>query len=261
MKIIIQDRNVCNIPILDLYEANEKENRPIVIMLHGAKGRKEKYIERALEYAKNGYFVTLFDAYGHGELRNIYENVELTGYDKSNIDKLLRVYFETSKYINIIIDSYKDIIYADSDRIGLIGVSMGAHTIYYNIAKERNPKVKVVVSINGSPSWVNFVRRYVASIPDGYIRFSENEIIKAEKYMKTIEPINYVNNFNDFPLLILNGKMDKLIPINDVRNSYTELQRNYDNKQLIKFIEYEEVGHTVTTEMLEEAYRWIKVHI
>lgn len=54
--------------------------------------------------------------------------------------------------------------------------------------------------------------------------------------------------------------MDQLIPINDVRNSYTKLQSSYDNKELIKFIEYEEIGHTVTNEMLEEAYRWIKVH-
>lgn len=42
MKIIIQDRKVCNIPILDIYEANEKEKRPIVIMLHGAKARYEE---------------------------------------------------------------------------------------------------------------------------------------------------------------------------------------------------------------------------
>lgn len=257
----MQDRNVCNIPILDIYESSEKENRPIVIMLHGAKARKEKYIERALEYAKNGYFVTLFDAYGHGELSNIYEKVELTGYDKSNIDKLLRCYTETSKYINIIADSYKDIIYADSDRIALIGVSMGAHTIYYNIAKERNPKIKAAVAINGSPSWVNFVRRYVEAIPDGDKRFCENEIIQVEKYIETIEPLNYYYNFGDFPLLILNGKMDKLIPINDVRKSYTKLQSNYNNRQLIEFIEYEEIGHTVTTEMLEEAYRWIEMHI
>lgn len=261
MKIVIQDRNVCNIPILDIYQANEIEKRPIIIMLHGAKARKEKYIERALEYAKNGYFVTVFDAYGHGELRNDYENVEITGFDKSKIDKLLRFYTETSKYINIIIDSYKDIIYADSDRIGLIGVSMGAHTIYYNIAKEKNPKIKVAVAINGSPSWVNFVRRYVAAIPDGDTRFSENEIINVEKYIKTIEPLNYYYNFNDFPLLILNGKVDKLIPINEVRNSYTKLQSCYDNNQLINFIEYEEIGHTVTNEMLKEAYKWIKVYI
>lgn len=47
MKLIIQDRKVCNIPILDIYEVNEKEKRPVVIMLHGGKGRKEKYIERS----------------------------------------------------------------------------------------------------------------------------------------------------------------------------------------------------------------------
>ena len=79
--------------------------------------------------------------------------------------------------------------------------------------------------------------------------------------MESIEPLSYLKNFKDFPLFMLNGKIDKLIPINDVRKSYTKLQSNYNNKQLIKFTKYEEIGHTVTTEMLEEAYRWIKVHI
>lgn len=258
MKLIIQDRKVCNIPILDIYEVNEKEKRPVVIMLHGGKGRKEKYIERALKYARSGYFVTLFDAYGHGELKDVSPKVQMTGYDKTNIDKLFSVYFETSKYINIIIDAYKDIKYADPNRIALIGVSMGAKTVYYNIAKERKPGVKAAVAINGLPSWVNSVRTYVKSIPNGNEKISENQIIEAERYIETIEPLNYAQNLNDFSLLILNGKEDKIMPVNEVKKAYARLESNYDNKELIKFIEYEGVGHVVTDEMLEEAYEWIE---
>lgn len=52
----------------------------------------EEKVERAFEYAKNGFFVTLFDAYGHGELKKDTETLEPPSYDKSNIDKLLRLY-------------------------------------------------------------------------------------------------------------------------------------------------------------------------
>lgn len=57
---------------------------------------------------------------------------------------------------------------------------------------------------------------------------------------------------------MLNGKEDKIMPVNEVEKAYVKLQSNYDNKELIKFIEYEDVGHVVTEEMLEETYEWIE---
>lgn len=261
MKMILQERNVFGIPMLDVFQFDVKEKRPIVILLHGANGSKEKYIERAFKFAKNGFFVTLFDAYGHGELKNNSESEEIAGYDKANIDKLTKVYIETSKYINIIVNSYEDNEYSDSNRIALVGVSMGAFTIYYNILNERNPKVKVAVPINGSPSWVSFVRKYASTIPVEKITFTESDIIKAEKYIETIEPLNSIRNLADFPLLMLNGEKDELIPIDDIRKSYTKLQAKYMDKDKIRFIEYAEIGHTVTPKMLEDACRWIKEYV
>jgi len=261
MKIVIENRNVNNIPVLDVYELEPKEKRPIIIMLHGANGCKEKYIERAYEFVKRGFFVTLFDAYGHGELKGESETLDISNFRKNTIDSLLRVYFETSQYLNTIIDSYKDNAYADSSRVGLLGVSMGAHTIYYHILKEKNPNVKVAVPINGSPTWQSFIRRYISNFPTGAFNFNEEDITKIEKYIENIEPLNYRENSREFPLLMINGEKDELIPINNNRKSYSELLNTYKNKELIKFIEYEGVGHTVTPQMLDSAYEWIKKHI
>lgn len=261
MKIVIEDRNVCGIPILDVHEIDIKEKRPIIIMLHGGNSSKEKNIERAYKFVKRGFYVTLFDAYGHGELKNKNKILDIINTEKSNIDNLLRVYCETSQYINTIINSYKDNVYADSNRIGLLGVSMGAHTIYYHVLKEKNPKVKVAVPINGSPIWQSFVRRYISNSPTDVLNFNEDDIIKIEKYIESIEPLNYAGNAKDFPLLMLNGEKDELIPINNIRQSYINLQNNYKDKQLIKFIEFEGIGHTTTSQMLEFACEWIKKHI
>lgn len=261
MKTVIEYRKVSGIPILDLYEIDVQEKRPILIMLHGGNSNKEKNIERAYEFVKKGFFVTLFDAYGHGELQNTGEIFEITDTQKSHIDKLLKVYVETSKYINTIIDSYRNSIYADSDRIGLIGVSMGAHTIYYHTLKERNPHIKVAVPINGSPIWTNFVRRYISKETVNSLNISEENIIKVEKYIENIEPLNYKENSKDFPLLMLNGEKDELIPITNIRQSYKILQSEYSDKQLIKFIEFEGVGHVVTPKTLEIACEWLKKYI
>lgn len=44
-------------------------------------------------------------------------------------------------------------------------------------------------------------------------------------------PLNYVQNLNDFSLLMLNGKENKIIPVNEVKKVYVKLQSNYDNKE------------------------------
>lgn len=218
-------------------------------------------IERAYEFVRKGVFVTLFDAYGHGELKNTAEIFEIANSEKADIDKILRVYVETSKYINSIIDSYGNNIYADPSRIGLMWGSMGAHTIYYHILKERNPLIKVAVPINGSPIWASFVRRYIANSSTNSLSINDIDIIKVEKYIESIEPLNYKENIKDFPLLMLNGEKDELIPITNIRKSYSVLQNKYVDKQLIKFIEFEGIGHVVTPETLEIASEWLKKYI
>ena len=259
MNIIIQDRNVSGIPIIDVYESDVKEKRPVILMLHGSGSRKENFLVMAYDCVKNGFFVTLFDAYGYGDLKDSRHQME-PGFNKENIDNLLKDYTETSKYINIVANSYEDNEYVDSNRVALIGVSMGAHTIYYNILKERSPKIKVAVPIIGSPTWVSFVRSNIALMSTNNIEIAETDIIKAEEYMKAIEPLNFSSNLANFPLLMINGIKDEIIPINVVRKSFIKLQEDYIDKQKIKSIEYD-VGHTYTWEMLQETYKWIKEYI
>lgn len=255
MKVVIEDRKVCGIPVLDIYETNAAK-RPIVIMLHRGGGRKEENIEIAYEYAKKEFYVTLFDAYGHGELRD--DNSQS---GEMTIEKALKWYLETSMYLNIIINSYGECVYADFSRIGLIGVSMGACTIYYNILKERNPNVKAAVSIIGSPSWVSFVRRDLSSLPVEGLKYSEEDISEMERYVKQNEPLSYAKGFNDFPLLMLNGEKDELMPISNVRQAYDGLRKNYTDKQLIKLFEFEGAGHSTAPEMLQLGFQWLRKYV
>ncbi|MEW8956747.1 alpha/beta hydrolase family protein [Clostridium sp.] len=226
----------------------------MIIILHGGNGKKEKHIEKAYDFVKKGFFVTLFDAYGHGELKSIDNTKDF------NIDNLLKCYLETTKSINIISNSYEDNIYGDLNRIGLMGISMGAHTIYYNILKERKSNIKAAVPINGSPCWITFVRRYINNISDKNLFFANEEIIKLENYMKNIHPLSSKGSI-DFPLLMLNGEKDNLIPIDVVKKSYNQLKETYTQKELIKIIEYKDTGHIVIPEMLESACNWFKKYL
>jgi predicted esterase len=57
---------------------------------------------------------------------------------------------------------------------------------------------------------------------------------------------------------MLNGEADRLIPIEDVRKTYTLIKNNYENHDNIRFIEYRSHDHIANEEMLKEAANWIK---
>lgn len=255
MRVIIENKSVCKIPVLDIYNMDAVERQPMIFILHGATGKKENNIERAYEFAKEGFFVVLFDAYRHGELKD--ENT----YSQQDAAEVFKVYSETSSYINILIDSYKDNSFADFERIGLMGISMGAHTIYNYITKERSPNVKVAVPIIGSPVWTGFVRRFIGYMPDLAQKMDEQQIVRIEKYVDSIQPYKHLQKVKDFPLLMLNGETDERISINDLRNVYTELLGVYSQKDYIKFIEYKGVGHQATQNMMLEARSWFKKYL
>ncbi|MEN6326006.1 MAG: hypothetical protein ABFD18_07350, partial [Syntrophomonas sp.] len=68
------------------------------------------------------------------------------------------------------------------------------------------------------------------------------------KKIKKIEPSNSLKNIRDTPLLMLNGAADRLIPIEDIRKTYTLIKNNYDNSDNIRFIEYRGHDHIANEE-------------
>lgn len=200
---------------------------------------------------KQGFYVLLFDAYGHGELKTLKDD------NSYEINELLKVYLETSKYINQVINFYKhNNGFGDFNRVGLLGFSMGAHTIYYYITRERQMGSRAAVPVIGSPSWVSFVRRFIKSIKELEGLYEERKITEIEYYISKIQPLNFISNIKDFPLLIINGEIDERIQIEDIREFYKNTYQLYDNKENIRFIEHKGVGHKVTEEMLNSTIKW-----
>jgi len=254
MKLTLTSRKISEIPVLELYWVGSGEKQPMVIMIHGFTARKENVLPYAYYVAKEGYHTILFDAYEHGEL----ETAQFKNY--SNLEKKAHMHtiiFKSSKNIDPIIAAFADHQSVDNKSVGLIGFSMGGMIVYDYIYRLRSPNVKVAVPIIATPQWEKSVRRDLARDP-GFARyFDEQKISQIENR----QPSSHLDKVKDFPLLILNGELDEIMPIGDVKEFYERAKRSFTHKELIKLIEYKGIGHTPTFEMLSEAIAWLKRYL
>jgi len=252
MKVIIENKYISNIPTLEIYnECTREEKRPLVFIMHGLGSSKERNLEYGYRLVQHGFFAVSFDAYMHGE--QITEEFR----SKDSFEKFLSVFDivkETTKYIDIIIENYKEDERVDADRIGLIGVSMGGFIIYNYLANNKDHNIKACVPIISSPYWSNASKTFVEKNPKTNKYFDEEKF----KFIESIEPINSLKSMKDFPLLMLNGEDDELISVEGVRESFNMIEKNYTNKDMIKLIQYKGVGHERAPMMIGEACRWLE---
>ena len=117
-----------------------------------------------------------------------------------------------------------------------------------------NPKIKSAVILNGSFTWEKYneglVRRLDLEVTDKLHEIGE----KAKK----LDPFNKLESLKDRPILMLHGKKDSLVPIDNQSLFYQRIEPLYRDKEKIKLIEYPNLDHYVTTNMMEESIIWFK---
>lgn len=254
MRLALTDRKLSGIPVLELSSEHAHQKQALVIMMHGLAARKENVLPYGYYVAAEGYHTILFDAYNHGEL----ETAQFKRY--SDLEKKATMYtviFKSSENIDTIIDAFSDDQSVDSGRVGLIGFSMGGMMVYDYISRRRSPKVKAGVAIIATPEWGKSIRRNMALEPAYAKHFDEQKISQIEQR----QPSNYLSTLKDFPLLILNGELDEIMPIDDTKEFYHRARQNYTQPDLMRLIEYKGIGHTPTFEMISDAIAWLKRYL
>lgn len=252
MKFILENKEISGIPVLEIYQTNIYEKRPLIFLIHGLTGKKENMVEYGLEFAKEGFYLCLFDAYMHGELKSDTIN-NLDDYINLKPNLFFNIHDETAKNINILLDSYANSKSTDWNRVGLTGISMGGLVIFKYLTNYYRENIKAAVPMLGSPAWYNGITNYMSTMnkPDFY---SQEDL----DYLKKIEPFNVIKNIKNVPLLMLNGENDSTIPIKDIRICFNTLRENYINEDRLKLIEYPGIGHQVTDDMVNETKIWFK---
>lgn len=239
-KITIQE-----IPAIIFRPAEVKEPIPTIIFYHGWGSSKELQRMRGFILSSVGYQVIIPDAIYHGE-RN-----KLNGYSWGMAKEYFwDVIFKNIEEFNILNKELVSKYNADPKRIAVMGNSMGGFTAGGIFT--HNKDVKTLVVFNGSCWWENFNKN--ATEPEDETLKKKYNVIKNK--VEELDPMNYLEKLINRPILLMHGDSDTVVPIDGQKCFYNKLKILYDDEK-IKFIEYANLNHFLTTNMMEECINWL----
>jgi dienelactone hydrolase len=246
---------VADIAAIGVYDASVAGRRPIVLLLHGSGSTKESGLPAAETLASLGYYSVVFDAFGFGESPHV-------GRFLTSPMDIFQIYRETSGYINRLIRYLAQTPEADATRVGLIGFSMGAHTIYHYLAYEAADVVRAAVPVCGSPRWDGIARRFILTF-EQFARLRGEETMRSyEERVASFHPLHRLASAGSkAALLALAGERDELIPADDLREFYGRLQQVSAHPGRHRLIVYPDAGHVVAPEMLAAGFEWLGRHL
>ena len=257
MSYLLNNRNVIeekikikDIPCILLRPVEKNKNIPTVIFYHGWSSSKEGQRFRGFILSSLGYQVIIPDGLYHGE-RNII--------DYDSVDSLVKYYWKTvlnnideSEYIiDEAIDKYK----ADPKNIFVTGHSMGGFTTAGIFVKDDRVNSSVVV--NGSCNWERYNQISIEKFNINIEEKSNNE--ELEK-VQELDPIHNLEKISDRPILMLHGAADTIVSIEPQRIFYSKAKSYYNDKTKIDIIEYPNLNHYMTTNMMEDMVTWFETH-
>jgi uncharacterized protein len=197
------------VPALLNIPLNAKAPYPCIIAQHGYSSRKEDNVIFALTVARLGYAMFSIDAQYHGERK-------VRGKDIFSID----IGNDTQAIVQTIIDLRRAIDYLqsrkdiDPDRIGYVGVSMGA--ILGTIFSGVDSRVKAPILIVGGGGWrtiITLSQIGPAITMRNHLREKNLQADTLAVNARAIDPLNFVWRISPRPVLFINGKRDRLVPV------------------------------------------------
>ncbi len=210
--------------IVGLLSLPEKKNSPIVIAIHGFKGAKEYYpfLNNSIKpLTDEGIAVLRIDCRGTGESDFEFKDFTI----KTEAEDVLMA-----------IDYVKGLKGIDSERIALIGISMGAAAVL--LAMEKKPKVKTLVF--WGPGWyfkdgsrydTPEARRTVKEQGVFYVTqgFTGKKLIAGGELLQEMSTLD-VRPFMKFvkiPVLILRGLRDQIVRVVNDKEAVKILKAEY----------------------------------
>gem|GEM_PF-250426 len=173
--------------------AGEGKKFPIVVMLHGYTGShmedRRMYVDLARELCENGIAAFRFDYRGHGDSSGKFEDFDL---DEAVQDAMTGFDFAAK------------LSFADDERMGLLGLSMGGY-----IATRIAPKLDVKALALLSPALKIPKRALIPEVRDGYVYMNglRLRLDKAEK-VDSMDSFPFAKSIT-VPLLIIHAKDDE----------------------------------------------------
>ena len=221
---------------------DKSEDKPIIFFFHGfLANRLSTTWDKEYELAKMGYTVLLIDAFLHGG-RMTEEFKDLPQEIKRQM--MIDIQIQTADDVLIIYQYLvQEKILGKDQRLGLMGVSMGAGTAFY--LASIFPKAELLVSIVGSPSFVEMYqeRKATYNFPK-----DEKEELRLQRYSE-LDPLINSERLKAKKIMMVVGKNDQIVPLKYAKELAAKIPCLYR--------EYE-TGHDSTPLMMEDVYQFIQ---
>ena len=243
--------NINGIPAIIFRPKSVGDKLPTIIHYHGWSSNKERQRMRAYVMSSLGYQLVIPDALNHGE-RNPLEDYG----PQSAIENFWPTVFTSLEEFDGLIDGLIGDFHADSNRIGIMGHSMGGITGAGIFA--HNPRVKTLMVLNGACAWENF-NDFLKGNLDG--KEDLRDFTEIEDRVKKLDPINNLDKLADRPMILQHGASDDVIDIKTQEFFYERARLEYKDKRKIKFMKYLKLGHLISTDMLEDSIAWARKYL
>lgn len=218
------------------------DEKKAVVLYHGWSSQGEYQLSKAYLLAVAGYTVFLPDAANHGEREALADY-----YAVSDYPIFWRTIFQNIEEFPAIAS------YIAEQGFGkpfIMGHSMGGMSVL-GIAVAYPRKVRAVVSFNGSGDWLLthlFIQaRFGVSVGKTWDLYDE---VEAKS------PINHVAEIKDIPIFMTNGEADISIDPRAQTHFAEELEKAGGHGTRIT---YPLLGHFVTTNMMDDAMKWMEM--
>jgi len=230
--------------------------KPLAICQHGFTGSKESMLTTCLMLADAGFVAVSIDAEKHGERKD----PEILSGLSQDPSQFFHILAGTVEDVRKVIDYVGENLDVDLERVGMMGVSMGA--IITLLAATVEERLKAIVSVIGGANFQVLIRKsslYKIGLDTKLVeKFAQSARELIEKY----DPINNAHLFRSIPVLLLNGERDDLIPLECASSLCEALKPHYqDAPDKLRMKVYKGVGHEYTSEMEKEAVKWLRRNI
>lgn len=200
-------KSVQGIPVIETYIDDGKQ-KPMIIVQHGFKNKKESTIDLANQLAKKGFFVVSPDAYAHG-------------YRTDAPLSLVEIIVKTAKEYDSLIESYEKDERVDIHKLGITGFSMGGCiTFYYAVYGKYHPEA--IAPTISTPYFEQLIgsqlSRSIYSSKQGVtIAKDVNTINKIDNYIIENSPYKDYKNLRNVKILMQNGELDTYVNSDGVK--------------------------------------------
>ncbi|WP_026585194.1 alpha/beta fold hydrolase [Bacillus sp. J33] len=254
--VIIENKHVKEIPVLELAREELREDQlPFIIFIHGFTSAKEHNLHYAYLLAEKGFRVVLPDTLYHGE-----RSTGLSGNDLNF--RLWDIVLNTLAELGIIKEAYEEEQLINSDRIGLVGTSMGGIVTLGALTQYK--WIKAAVSLMGMPYYERFAQRQLDELQknDIEIPLNKEEVDSLLETLRERDLSLQPEKLGGRPLLFWHGKKDSVVPFSYTYHFYESILPLYsDAPEKIRFISDEQAGHKVTREGVLETVKWFESHL